>query len=131
MIDTRKGAVRLESRGAGGKLDSGVFSEGCSRSRRPAAAKPITELALVEPLSCPKAKRANAAAPKKKKRRLWGDAKGNFRTRGRYGSAVDAGTKWMVEDRCDRTLFKVERGTILAARTAPARRSASGPAGNT
>ena len=28
VIDTRKGAVRLESRGAGGKLESGVFSDG-------------------------------------------------------------------------------------------------------
>ena len=28
VIDTRKGAVRLDSRGAGGKLESGVFSDG-------------------------------------------------------------------------------------------------------
>ncbi len=116
VIDTRKGAVRLESRGAGGKLDSGVFSEGLFKVTQTGGTKPITELALVEPLSCPKAKRANAAAAKKKKRRLWGDAKGNFRTRGRYGSAVNTGTKWMVEDRCDRTLFKVERGTILVSK---------------
>jgi hypothetical protein len=76
----------------------------------------VTELTLVEPLSCPKAKRANQAAAKKKKRRLWGNATGNFRTRGRYGSAVNTGTKWMVEDRCDRTIFKVERGTILVSK---------------
>jgi hypothetical protein len=116
VIDTRKGAVRLESTGAGGKLEGGVFSEGLFKVTQTKGAKPITELALVEPLSCPKGKRANAAAAKKKKRRLWGDAKGNFRTRGRYGSAVNTGTKWMVEDRCDRTLFKVERGTILASK---------------
>ena len=35
----------------------------------------------------------------------------------------------MVEDRCDRTIFKVERGTILVSKYGSRRRSASGPAG--
>ena len=53
VIDTRKGAVRLESRGAGGKIDSGVFSEGLFKVTQTGGAKPVTELALVEPLVLP------------------------------------------------------------------------------
>ena len=103
VLDTRAGAVRLAMRGANGKIESGVFSEGVFRVTQSTGAKPITELALTEKLDCPKNARAKAAAGKKRKRRLWGDATGNFRTRGRYGSAVNSGTKWMVEDRCDST----------------------------
>jgi hypothetical protein len=116
VIDTRAGAVRLESRGARGRVESGVFSDGLFKVTQTTGSKPITQLDLVEPLSCPKAKRSTASQRKKKKRRLWGDATGNFRTRGRYGSAVNTGTRWMVEDRCDRTIFKVERGTIAVTK---------------
>ncbi len=45
VIDTRKGAVRMESRGAGGKIDSGVFSEGLFKVTQTGGAKPVTELA--------------------------------------------------------------------------------------
>ena len=115
VIDTRQGAVRLDSRGAHGKLETGVFSEGLFRVTQTTGKRPITELKLVEKLSCPKAKRAQAARKRKRKRRrhLWGDAKGDYRTRGQYGSAVNTGTKWLVEDRCDGTLFRVVRGVIV------------------
>ena len=46
-------------------------------------------------------------------RRLWGrDRGGRFRTRGRHGSATVRGTRWLTEDRCDGTLFKVTEGAI-------------------
>jgi len=35
---------------------------------------------------------------------LWGSAKGNFRTKGRYASATIRGTIWLIQDRCDGTL---------------------------
>jgi choice-of-anchor C domain-containing protein len=116
VVDTRKGAVRLSSRGAGGRIESGVFSAGLFRVTQTTGRRPVTELTLVETLSCPRAKRASAGAAKKRKRRLWGDATGTYRTRGRYGSAVNTGTKWLIEDRCDGTLFRVERGVIRARR---------------
>ena len=60
----------------------------------------MTELRLVEKLACPKAKGARATTTRKKrKRRLRGDARGSYRTRGQYGSAVNTGTKWLTEDR--------------------------------
>ena len=46
-------------------------------------------------------------------RRLWGDGKGNFRTRGRNAAATVRGTKWLTEDRCDSTKITVKRGKVL------------------
>jgi len=46
-------------------------------------------------------------------RRLRGNAKGRFRTRGRYSSATVRGTAWLTSDRCDGTLTKVTRGQVL------------------
>lgn len=49
----------------------------------------------------------------KKKNKLWGDGKGNFTTTGGGGSASVRGTRWMVENYSNGTLFKVARGRIL------------------
>ena len=53
---------------------------------------------------------------KKKKpvRKLWGDGRGRFRTRGKWGAATVRGTKWLTQDRCDGTRIKVERGKVDA-----------------
>jgi hypothetical protein len=45
-------------------------------------------------------------------RRLWGDGKGRFKTRGRYSAATVRGTRWLTEDRCDGTLTRVSRGVV-------------------
>ncbi|HEY3543878.1 MAG TPA: Ig-like domain-containing protein [Gaiellaceae bacterium] len=52
------------------------------------------------------------AVNKKPIRQLWGSAKGNFRTRGRYASATVRGTIWLVQDRCDGTLTQVVEGVV-------------------
>ena len=49
----------------------------------------------------PEGRQAIAAA-KKKKRRLWGDGSGKFRTKGKHSAATVVGTKWLVEDKCTR-----------------------------
>jgi ferric-dicitrate binding protein FerR (iron transport regulator) len=43
---------------------------------------------------------------------LRADAKGRFRTRGRYSSATVRGTGWDTSDRCDGTLTSVRRGSV-------------------
>jgi ferric-dicitrate binding protein FerR (iron transport regulator) len=60
-------------------------------------------LTLVEKLSCKK---------KKRKRRLWGNGHGKFRTKGSFSSATVRGTKWMVQDTCTTTTTKVDRGKV-------------------
>jgi hypothetical protein len=43
-------------------------------------------------------------------RRLWGNTKGKFRTKGRHSAATVRGTRWLTSDRCDGTLTYVAQG---------------------
>ena len=73
----------------------------------------ITTLTLSEPLDCRKAKgKAAAAAKKPKTRKLWGDGKGKFRTKGQYSAATVRGTRWLVQDTCTTTLTRVAQGVV-------------------
>ena len=55
---------------------------------------------------------ASAAAVKPKSRKLWGDGKGKFRTKGQYSAATVRGTKWLVTDTCTTTVTKVAVGVV-------------------
>jgi hypothetical protein len=112
IIDTRKGRIELTAAAnKTGGTATADFYDGLFKLLQSKTSKPITTLKLVEKLSCPKRGKASAAA-KKKKRRLWGDGKGRFRTQGSYSSATVRGTKWLVEDRCTSTLTRVVRGSV-------------------
>jgi hypothetical protein len=111
MVDAKKGVVELTSiAGRGEAPQTARFSRGMfvvSQSGR------TTDLTLAEPLAPCKAR--SAAGKKKRKptsRRLWGDGKGRFRTRGRYAAATVRGTKWMVQDSCAGTLVRVTAGSV-------------------
>ena len=83
----------------GGRPDGGLLRRHLQDrpdQRREAADHPK----LVEKLRCPRAGRASVAAKRKKKRRLWGDGSGKFKTSGKHSAATVVGTKWLVEDRC-------------------------------
>jgi hypothetical protein len=104
-VDVTKGRVTLVAAGgAHASFYAGVFKIGQKKG-----AKPLTTLTLVGRLSCAK---ASAAAKGKKKRRLWGNGKGRFRTKGKHSAATVVGTKWLVEDRCGSTLTRVARGRV-------------------
>ena len=107
--------MHITSAAGGGKTQAGDFYRGLFVITQTRGAKPITQLALAGKLSCGKKKgrRATASAKKKKVRRLWGDGKGRFRTKGRYGAATVRGTKWLTEDRCGSTKVTVKRGTVV------------------
>ncbi|MBE2316813.1 hypothetical protein DVA67_012590 [Solirubrobacter sp. CPCC 204708] len=73
----------------------------------------ITELKLSERLTgCPRGQQARLAQSKPKKRRLWGDGKGAFRTSGKYSAATVRGTRWLVEDTCTTTFTRVAVGSV-------------------
>ena len=111
-VDATKGKVRLTSASnAAGATQSALFFQGAFVITQTGGSKPVTQLALSGKLSCPKGKKAGTSA-KKKVRRLWGDGKGRFRTKGKHGAATVRGTKWLTEDRCDGTLVRVKRGTV-------------------
>ena len=111
-IDTLKGRVTLiAAANRSGKESKADFYDGIFKLRQSKGRRPTTTLTLIEKLSCPKAGNAIAAA-KKKKRRLWGDGSGKFRTKGKHSAATVVGTKWLVEDRCTTTLTRVVRGRV-------------------
>ena len=125
-IDARKGRVTLVAAGdQTADFYAGIFRIGQTKS-----ATPLTTLKLVEALRCPRAGRATIAA-KKKKRRLWGDGNGKFKTEGKHSAATVVGTKWLVEDRCKSTLTRVEAGWSRCATSSRRRRSVCGRARST
>jgi hypothetical protein len=131
VIDATHGAVKLSSApDAHGHSTTGVFDGGVFRVTQVSARSGvrggrtvlITVLTLVGPLptGCSATARGHKAARTAARghgahgtvRRLWGNAKGNFRTVGRYASATVRGTKWLTEDTCAGTLIRVARGVV-------------------
>jgi hypothetical protein len=112
-IDTRRGRIGITAAQGKGKTASADFYDGLFKLTQTKGKKPLATLALVEKLTGCKAKgKASAAAKKKKTRRLWGDGKGHYRTKGKHSAATVVGTKWLVEDRCTSTLTRVARGKV-------------------
>jgi VCBS repeat protein len=110
-VDTRKGRVTIVAAAGGGQTSD--FYDGLFKLSQTKGKKPITTATLVEKLSgCKSKKKASAAAKKKQKRRLWGNGKGRFRTKGKHSAATVVGTIWLVEDRCTSTLTRVRRGKV-------------------
>ncbi len=121
LLDTSRGKVRLTSAATGratqtAEFTGGVFQVLQSRRR---SQKGLTELKLSggSYKGCGKAtkgKRATASRRSKRRiRKLRGNGKGRFRSRGRYSSATVRGTDWTVTDRCDGTLTTVKRGRVV------------------
>ena len=109
-IDAEHGALMLSSvPRAGAKPQTAKFYEGVFKVTQTGG---ITNLALTQPLASCRGKAAGAAASKTKKRHLWGDGKGKFRTAGKYSSDTVRGTKWLVQDSCAGTLTRVVRGNV-------------------
>jgi hypothetical protein len=119
FVDTKRGRVRLTTATTSGgtqtgDFDSGLFQALQSRKKRD---KGITELRLkgssFKRCNVRRGKRASASALSKRTvRKLRGNAKGRFRTRGRRSAATVRGTIWIVADRCDGTLTTVKRGKV-------------------
>ena len=123
FLDTRRGRVRIASaRDAKGVTQSGAFSASVFQvlqSRR-RSARGLTDLAMkgasFSRCRSRRSKGAQASARRKLSsrtvRRLRADARGRFRTRGRYSAATVRGTVWTTADRCNGTLTKVSRGKV-------------------
>jgi len=112
-LDVTRGRVRLVSAAGGRRTQTGQFFQGRGIVRQVRARAPFTTLEVSGPLVCPRRRSAGAGAvPPPRTRRLWGNATGRFRTRGRYSSATVRGTIWLTEDRCDGTLVRVRTGRV-------------------
>lgn len=106
-LDTVRGRLRLTSAAARG-TQTGVFYNGRFVVTQSRSGPRLTDLRLSAPLVCPR--RTTTGAPPG--RRLWGNAKGAFRTRGRFAAATVRGTIWLVEDTCAGTLVRVRTGRV-------------------
>ena len=119
QLDTRKGTVRLTTASTSpGKVLTGDFSAGLFQvaQSRKTSQKGLTELRLKGSSfkNCT-ARGSSVQAARKTKRKvrsLRGNAKGRFRTRGRYSAATVRGTRWTATDRCDGTLTSVQSGKV-------------------
>ena len=107
-VDTTKGRVTIVAAGD----QQADFYDGIFKLGQGKGAKPLTTVKLVEKLRCPRAGSASVAAKGKKKRRLWGDGSGRFKTSGKHSAATVVGTKWLVEDRCNSTTTRVVTGVV-------------------
>jgi hypothetical protein len=105
-VDTTHGKVKLISARSARRTQSGTFSKGAFvvTQRR---SDGLTDLKLTggDFSVCTAARRARKplAAAANRRRSLFGNAHGRFRTRGRNSSATVRGTTWLTEDRCDGT----------------------------
>ena len=109
-VDTTHGTVELTSQQkSGGASQSAKFFDGIFLVTQQG---PVINLKLTQKLAKCTAGKASAAKKRPKKRRLWGDGKGRFRTQGKHSAATVVGTKWLVQDSCAGTLTKVARGVV-------------------
>jgi len=135
IVDARKGRARItaEVDPRTGRTQSSLFYDWFFRVLQTKGPKPITEARLVKGSFLPcggrkrgtRAKagpavagglRAQSAArrkqSKRKVRHLWGRGNGSFRTGGKRSAATVRGTWWLVEDRCDGTVTRVNTGRV-------------------
>lgn len=122
VFDTTKGAVRLSTatNAAGTKDQAGVFGGGkfaIHQTRK----HPLTTLSMTGGrLSGCRTRVPTGGAPKptasaaaKRRRTLFSNARGRFRTRGRHSYATVRGTVWRMTDTCAGTLTSVRSGSVV------------------
>jgi hypothetical protein len=111
-VDTSRGRIRMVTAGRNGSTQAADFYEGRFKIIQRARYGGLTELVLTGKLPRCRATATASKKRKRKQRRLWGDGKGRFTTRGRRSAATVRGTRWLVEDTCAGTRTKVARGTV-------------------
>jgi hypothetical protein len=121
-------AVPSSSTAQNGRFFAGFFQLAQDRSQRG-----LTEAKLMggDFSGCPKAGKTSARGAKLSDdvvRTLRGNVSGKFRTTGRFAAATVRGTIYSIRDRCDGTLARVKRGTIIV-RDLAARRDITVAAG--
>ena len=116
IIDTTKGTVKLSTEtGAGsGRNQSSNFNGGTFKFTQPTrgANKGTTELTLQGRVARCRPGSSAFSSQRRASRKLFGNGRGKFRTRGKYSAATVRGTKWLVEDFPCFTRTKVTSGTV-------------------
>ncbi len=113
-VDVTKGRVQMTlDAGTGDNIQKGEFYDGIYQTTQSArGARPITELRLSQRLTCQPSRKGKVVAAARRSRRLWGNARGRFRTRGRHSTATVRGTVWLTKDSCNATTTVVRQGVV-------------------
>jgi hypothetical protein len=116
-VDASAGVVELTTAAdASGSTQTGTFTDGRFVMSQTSGASPITDLTM-RGGSFSKCRRGRQGRPSarpaaRRIRRLSGNARGRFRTRGRNSSATVRGTRWTMEERCNGTLTRAREGSV-------------------
>ena len=124
IIDATHGKVQITVTLPNGTTETGVFYDGEFLFTQNSSGRVFLTLSGGSFADCPiptttHAQRSEATAAKKNKkpktvvRQLWGNAHGDFTTKGRYGSAAVSGTVWLTQDLCEGTYFRGTKDTII------------------
>ena len=118
QVDVNRGIINLIAGLGGGRTNSSRFSAGVFTILQKKARNSFMTLRLDGGnfRACGRSSLSTLATDARRKRpvrKLWGNGKGRFTTKGRYSSATVRGTRWLVQDRCDGTLTRVLRGVVL------------------
>jgi hypothetical protein len=124
IFDLRAGRMRLcSAHDKRGGVQCGDFYEGVNQVTQSPRGTPVTVLRLTgrSRAACGGSPRRAATKPShgassarshRLLRRLWGNAKGRYRSVGFNAAASVRGTIWRTDDRCDGTLVFVQRGLV-------------------
>jgi hypothetical protein len=121
VVDTTAGRVRLTSANPQpGSVQSGQFFKGTFQIRQNRGGGGLVSLLLRDTTTrqsgCKPPPAHAAALSMRILGLLRGNAKGHFRTVGRFSAATVLGTNWGVRDRCDGTLTVVRAGQTYLAK---------------
>ncbi len=115
LVDTKRGRVEMQTAvgtSRPGEIQKGEFYAGQFQVRQTGgSSRPVTEMVLSERLTC-RARRGKLQPAAARSRRLWGNGRGRFRTRGRHSTATVRGTQWLTKDTCTTTTTQVRTGTV-------------------
>jgi hypothetical protein len=111
-IDASAGVVKVTvARDSSGALDSADAWGGGFKASQARGRPAVTTFTLTGGVAAA-AGRGATAARASRKRSLWVNGKGNFRTRGKRASAIVRGTYWLTEETTAGTRVSVRRGLV-------------------
>jgi len=114
-VDATDGRVRVVATDGFKAAGSGLFYGGVFVLRQREVRFAPAEMVLADRVHPGAVGIARASRRRRKKlttRRLWGVARANFRTRGRFASATVRGTQWVTTDLPTGTRIHVRRGSV-------------------
>lgn len=111
-VNATKGRVKLVGAMTKVQRAKGKFSQGAFIATQARRKRAVIDLELTGGRFADCGQARTSGARRRIGRKLRGNARGNYRTRGRHSAATIRGTKWVTEDTCSSTIVKAEEGVV-------------------